>query len=167
MRNALPYNEVFYRFLEGVPARRLNVPIFVRYGETDMMGVVYHANYILYFEDAREKYLAELGFPYVELEERGLISPVLHVECDYGESLRYGDKVVVQLAVTALKPTKVQFRYRVFDGESVDFDTAKPFATGMSEHCLIRRDDFKPVSMKKAVPELYECYKAALEPDFH
>ena len=49
---------------------RLNVPISVRYGETDMMGVVYHANYILYFEDAREKYLAELGFPYADLEAR-------------------------------------------------------------------------------------------------
>lgn len=145
---------------------RLNVPISVRYGETDMMGVVYHANYILYFEDAREKYLAELGFPYADLEARGLISPVLHVECDYGESVRYGDKVVVQLAVTALKPTKVQFRYKVFDGEEVDLDEAKPFATGMSEHCLIRRDDFKPVSIKKAVPELYERYKAALEPDY-
>ena len=43
----------------------------------------------------------------------------LHVECDYGESVRYGDKVVVQLAVTALKPTKVQFRYKVFDGEEI------------------------------------------------
>lgn len=145
---------------------RMSVPINVRYGETDMMGVVYHANYILYFEDAREKYLKALGFPYSDLEAKGLISPVLHVECDYGESIRYGGKVVVELAVTALKPTKVQFRYRVFDGEEVDFDVAKPFATGMSEHCLIRRDDFKPVSMKKAVPELYERYKAALEPDF-
>ena len=100
------------------------------------------------------------------MEARGLVSPVLHVECDYGESVRYGDKVVVQLAVTALKPTKVQFRYKVFDGEEIDLDEAKPFATGMSEHCLIRRDDFKPVSMKKAVPELYERYKAALEPDY-
>ena len=72
----------------------------------------------------------------------------------------------MQLAVTALKPTKVQFRYKVFDGEEIDLDEVKPFAAGMSEHCLIRRDDFKPVSMKKAVPELYERYKAALEPDY-
>ena len=50
--------------------------------------------------------------------------------------------------------------------QQIDLDEAKPFATGMSEHCLIRRDDFKPVSMKKAVPELYERYKAALEPDY-
>ena len=47
---------------------RMSVPINVRYGETDMMGVVYHANYILYFEDAREKYLKALGFPYSDLE---------------------------------------------------------------------------------------------------
>ena len=72
----------------------------------------------------------------------------------------------MQLAVTALKPTKVQVRYKVCEGDVLDFDEAKPFATGMSEHCLIRRDDFKPVSMKKAVPELYERYKAALEPDY-
>ena len=79
---------------------RLNVPISVRYGETDMMGVVYHANYILYFEDAREKYLTELGFPYADLEARGLISPVLHVECDYGESVRYGDRLSMRITAT-------------------------------------------------------------------
>ncbi len=144
---------------------RLNVPISIRYGETDMMGVVYHANYILYFEDAREQYLRKLGFPYSALEKQGYISPVLHVECDYGESLRYGDDVVVQLAVTALKATRVQFRYRVF-ANGADVDEDKPFATGMSEHCLVARDGFKPVSMKKVTPELYERYKAALEPDF-
>ena len=144
---------------------RLNVPIAVRYGETDMMGVVYHANYVLYFEDAREKYLDELGFPYKNLEAAGYISPVLHVECDYGESLRYGDDIMVQLAVTALKPTRVQFRYKVF-ANGADPSTDKPCATGMSEHCLVGREGFKPVSMKKVVPELYARYKESLEEDF-
>ena len=118
-----------------------------------------------YFEDAREKYLAELGFPMQTWKRGGLISPVLHVECD-GESVRYGeDKVVVQLAVTALKTDEGAISLQSLRWEETIHE-AKPFATGMSEHCLIRRDDFKPVSMKKAVPELYERYRAALEPDY-
>ena len=54
-----------------------HTPITVRYGETDMMGVVYHANYLLYFEDARVDFLNALGFSYNErLEAAGYISPI-------------------------------------------------------------------------------------------
>lgn len=165
MPDAVLCNHPLYRFRKVLLAMHLDVPVSVRYGETDMMGVVYHANYILYFEDAREQYLRTLGYPYAELERQGLISPVIHVECDYGESLHYGDDVVVRLAVTALKPTRVQFRYRVY-ASGVEGDSAKPFATGMSEHCLVEREGFKPVSMKKTVPGLYAKYQEALEPDF-
>ena len=75
---------------------RVCTPITIRYGETDMMGVVYHANYLLYFEDARTAFLEALGYPYARIEEAGLMSPVTHMECDYREPLRYGEGAVVR-----------------------------------------------------------------------
>lgn len=61
--------------------------IHVRYGETDMMGIVYHANYLLYFEDARTDFLETIGYPYARLEEAGYLSPVVNVDVSYGAPL--------------------------------------------------------------------------------
>ena len=47
-----------------------------------MMGIVYHANYLLYFEDARTRFLEAIGFPYDHIEQAGYLSPVTHFECD-------------------------------------------------------------------------------------
>ena len=67
----------------------------VRYAETDKMAVVYHANYLLYFEDARTRFLEELGYPYARIEQAGYMSPVVSFEVRYGEPLRYGDVAIV------------------------------------------------------------------------
>ena len=53
----------------------------VRYAETDKMAVVYHANYLLYFEDARTRFLEELGYPYARIEQAGYMSPVSRSKC--------------------------------------------------------------------------------------
>ena len=131
---------------------RVCTPIAVRYGETDMMGVVYHANYLLYFEDARTAFLEAIGYPYRLIEEAGLMSPVLHFACDYGEPLRYGDAAVVRTRLVLARPTKATYAYEVFR-EGMDFDADKPLAQGRSTHCLVEKDTFKPVSMKKATPD--------------
>lgn len=55
----------------------------VRYAETDKMAVVYHANYLLYFEDARTRFLEELGYPYARIEQAGYMSPVVSFEVRY------------------------------------------------------------------------------------
>ena len=60
-------------------------PIAVRYAETDKMAVVYHANYLLYFEDARTHFLEKLGYPYEQIEQAGYLSPVVSFEVHYGE----------------------------------------------------------------------------------
>ena len=124
-----------------------------------MMGVVYHANYLLYFEDARTAFLEALGYPYARIEEAGLMSPVTHMECDYREPLRYGEGAVVRTRVVLSRPTKTVYAYEVFK-EGQDMDADKPCCTG-----LVDAATFKPVSLKRRVPELYERYAEALEPD--
>lgn len=138
-------------------------PITVRYGETDMMGVVHHANYVLYFEDARTKFLEDMGYPYARVEEEGLMSPVVSVELHYGKSLRYGQNPVVLTKIADIRPMKVTFSYQVFDSlESLEAGS-KPCCTGTSVHCLVDAASFKPVSMKKAAPELYRKYVEACQ----
>ena len=143
---------------------RVCTPITVRYGETDMMGVVYHANYLLYFEDARTAFLEAIGHPYALIEKAGLMSPVLHFECDYGEPLRYGDAAVVRTRIVLARPTKTVYAYVIFR-EGMDFDRDKPLVRGRSTHCLVEKDTFKPVSMKKAIPALYARYLEVVEPE--
>lgn len=129
-----------------------------------MMGIVYHANYLLYFEDARTAFLEAIGFPYAKIEEAGFISPVVSFTVDYGEPLRYGDVAVVRTRIVSSRPTKTVYAYEVFK-QGQDLDTAKPCCTGRSTHCLVDAKTFKPVSVKRAVPELYARYEEVLEPE--
>ena len=115
---------------------RVCTPITIRYAETDMMGIVYHANYLLYFEDARTRFLEAIGFPYDHIEQAGYLSPVTHFECDYGAPLRYGDTAVVRTRVVSSRPTKTVYAYEVFR-EGQDLDVEKPCCTGRSTHCLV------------------------------
>lgn len=136
--------------------------INVRYAETDKMAVVYHANYLLYFEDARTRFLEEIGFPYKLIEDAGYISPVVSFEVHYGQPLRYGDTAIVRTWVSESKPTKTTYSYEVFK-QGDDLATAKPCVTGSSIHCLVEADSFKPVSIKRVMPDLYNLYNEVCE----
>lgn len=139
-------------------------PISIRYGETDMMGVVYHANYLLFFEDGRTSFLNELGFPYAWIEQAGYMSPVIHMECNYREPLRYGEVAIVRTRIVQVRPTKTIYAYEIFrEGQNLSVDT--PLASGSSTHCLVESSTFKPVSMKKALPTLYNRYLEVVEPE--
>lgn len=137
--------------------------IRVRYAETDKMGVVYHANYLVYFEVARTEFLETLGQPYNKLEEAGYMSPVVDVRLSYGETLTYGDVAVVRTRVVKLTPVKTTYAYEVYkEGQTPGVD--KPCCTGTSTHCLVDAKTFKPVSQKRVAPELYAAYQEVLEP---
>ena len=79
-----------------------------------MMGIVHHANYPLYFEDARTAFLEAVGFPYRRVEEAGYLSPVVDLAVEYGEPLRYGDVAVVRTRVASSRPTRTVYAYEVF-----------------------------------------------------
>ena len=143
---------------------RVCTPITIRYAETDMMGIVYHANYLLYFEDARTAFLEAIGFPYERIEKAGLVSPVVDLSVSFGEPLRYGDIATVRTRVVSSRPTKTVYAYEVFK-QGQDPDTARPCCTGRSTHCLVDAETFKPVSVKRALPELYARYAEVIEPE--
>ena len=137
--------------------------IKVRYGETDMMGIVYHANYLLYFEDARTDFLEKIGFPYERIEEAGYMCPIRNVEISYGAPLRYGEPAFVETSVVENRATKTVYRQRVFHGEA-DPERDKPLATALITCCMVERSTFKPVSIMRVVPELHALYDEIAEP---
>lgn len=87
--------------------------LLVRYGETDQMGVVHHANYLLYFEEARTRFLAQLGQPYGELEKQGIALPVRKIDLRFRSPAHYEDELKVRVEVDRMTPASVRFAYRI------------------------------------------------------
>ena len=157
----------------------VHTPIKVRYGETDMMGVVYHANYLLYFEDARIDFLDALGFSYAErIEGAGYMSPIHDIEIHYKSPLRYGEAGVVRTSIAQNLPMRTVYRQQVYraedvvKGEAADAavrpepqlrEGATPLVDALVTVCVVERDTFKPVSLRRTFPDLYAKYEDIVE----
>ena len=94
--------------------------IRVRYAETDQMGVVYHANFFIWFEVGRTDLLRAAGWTYREMEADGLSLPVIEAHCDFKQPARYDDELEVRTTGELMSPVRVAFSYEVVrpaDGE--------------------------------------------------
>jgi acyl-CoA thioester hydrolase len=85
----------------------------VRYAETDKMGVVYYANYFVWFEVGRCELIRAIGKSYRDLEEAGIGLPVIEAHCEYKSPARYDDEVQVKTWGALLSPARVEFHYEV------------------------------------------------------
>lgn len=85
----------------------------VRYAETDRMGVVYYANYLVWFEVARADLLRSLGWTYREMEESGISLPVIEARCEYKAPARYDDEIVIRTEGWMRSPVRMEFAYRI------------------------------------------------------
>ncbi|MBS4025742.1 MAG: acyl-CoA thioesterase [Clostridia bacterium] len=105
--------------------------IRVRYQETDQMGMVYNANYFVWFEVGRTSLCRSLGVSYREMEGQGVALPVVEARCKYKKPAVYDDLVTVETVITNLTPVRIQFSYRIFreDELLVEGDTTHAFTT--------------------------------------
>jgi acyl-CoA thioester hydrolase len=86
----------------------------VRYAETDQMGIVYYANYLVWFEIGRVELLRALGFSYSQLEtEHGRILPVIEATCRYRSPARYDDQILIEARPALLRGPVLKFAYRI------------------------------------------------------
>jgi acyl-CoA thioester hydrolase len=107
------------------------VDIRVRYQETDQMGVVYYANYFVWFEVARTEFFRASGLDYRQLEEdRKIYLPVVEANCRYRAPIRYDDKVTLTVKLSSVKKARINFEYEVNCG-------GRLCATGMTEHTFV------------------------------
>ena len=102
----------------------------VRYAETDRMGVVYYANYFVWFEVARTDWLRETGWSYREMEADGISLPVIEAHCDYRQPSRYDDQIDIRTRATLLSPIRIRFDYEVLRDATV-------LSTGHTVHAAI------------------------------
>jgi acyl-CoA thioester hydrolase len=119
----------------------------VRYAETDQMGVVYYANYLVWMEVARVEYCKSVGFSYEEMErEDGIFLAVAEAHCRYLFPARFDQEVMIATSLAEAHPRMVTFAYdmRLADGRKL--------ATGETKHVFCGRD-LKPVRL----PEKYRA----------
>ncbi|NJL92555.1 MAG: acyl-CoA thioesterase [Anaerolineae bacterium] len=87
---------------------------FVRYAETDAMGVVHHASYVVYLEEARSHYARERGHSYAEFEASGFYLVVSDLQVRYAAPARYGDSLRAQCWIEELKSRQITFGYAIY-----------------------------------------------------
>lgn len=87
--------------------------IRVRYGETDQMGVVYHANYAVYFEVGRTEWLRQFGLNYSAMEGEGIMLPVISLQINYKNSARYDDVLKVKTKLKKIPTASIEFEYEL------------------------------------------------------
>ena len=104
----------------------------VRYAETDKMGVVYYANYFVWFEVARAELLRSLGWSYREMEHDGVSLPVIEAQCAYHRPARYDDELDVKTDGWMVSPVRMQFTYEVVRRED-----AALAASGKTVHAAV------------------------------
>ena len=104
----------------------------VRYAETDAMGVVYHANYLVWFEVGRGDYFRAIGQEYGQWEQKGYLLPVSEAQARYHASARYGDLVTVRTWLRELRSRSVTLGYEVRDQTSETL-----LASGWTKHVCV------------------------------
>ncbi|WP_188205905.1 acyl-CoA thioesterase [Alkalibacillus aidingensis] len=128
----------------------------VRYQETDQMGVVYHANYLVWFEIGRTHLIEEIGFNYADMEKEGIVSPVVDIDAKYIKPVRYGQTATVKTFIKEYDGFRVIYGYEIF---TEDGNLA---VTGSSSHVCVKKSNFKPISIRKHFPDWHEAYLQAM-----
>lgn len=120
----------------GVKFLESSVEIPIRFSETDAMGVVWHGNYLKFFEDAREKFGVEYGIEYMDAYNAGYYTPIVKSDINHKASVYYGQKVLVRAILEQHPASKVVFRYEVHN-----INTGELAATGSTTQVFLTVED--------------------------
>jgi acyl-CoA thioester hydrolase len=93
------------------------IEIFVRYSETDQMSFVYHGNYVKYFEMGRIAWLSKLGFSYKEMEQKGILLPVIDLKINFKKSASFDDKLTLITKLIGIPSYMIEFEYKIIKEE--------------------------------------------------
>lgn len=89
------------------------ITVRVRYAETDRMGLLHHANYLVYFEQARTELLREVGLTYKDMEDAGFLLVLTKIEVKYKLPARYDDVLTIRTTVVRTTPIRIEHKYEV------------------------------------------------------
>jgi len=123
----------------------------ISYSETDRMGVIYYANYLVFFERGRTEFLRSLGMRYRDLEEKdGIFLPAADSHVKYFHPGRYDDLIKVRTFISELGGAHITFRYEI-----TNIETQQLIATGSSKHAVVNKT-WRPVRIPAALRKLLE-----------
>ncbi len=91
------------------------VQIRVRYAETDQMGYVYYGNYATYYEVARVESFRKLGYAYKNLEDQGVMMPVLEMKTKYLQPAKYDDLLTVKVSIPEMPNVRITYQYEIYN----------------------------------------------------
>ena len=136
----------------------ITTEVRVRYAETDQMGIVYYANYLVWFEIGRVELLRSLGLTYSQLEtDHECILPVVEANCRYKSPARYDDRIVIETWPSLLRQSVVKFAYRILREATAEGEERKLLAEGETVH-VVCDDQLN----KKPLPEKHAAALRAL-----
>ena len=134
--------------------------IVVRYAETDQMGVVHHAVYPIWFEIARTDYIKAAGTSYSDMERSGVMLPVTEISCRYRLPAKYDDILEITTTITRFSPARIEFVYEIRrKGET------QILAAGTSAHGFVDSKTFRPLNLKKTLPDFYAVMEKQAQND--
>lgn len=142
-------------FLENPTTLCAETRVRVRYAETDQMGVVYHANYLVWFEVGRVEFIRAMGLDYRTMEEEeGALIAVVEARARYKAPARYDDELIVRTHLAGVRGSVVRFTYAV-----VRASDGLLLCEGETVHLVVGRD-----MRRRTMPPRYaERFRAALE----
>ncbi len=133
--------------------RQSETLVRVRYKDTDQMGVVYYANYFVWFEVGRTDFLREFGMSYKDLEQNELFLPVIEAYCKYKNPARYDDQLKVITRLQFLQEVRLGFQYEI-----IQADSGELLVQGETAHAFVNKSG-KPVVLRKQNPFLWRILK--------
>jgi len=124
----------------------------VYYADTDHEGVVYYANYLKWFEIGRTEILRQYGFDYSAIEKQDLIVPVVEVKCNYSESARYNDIIIIKTTIGNIGNSSIKFHYEI-----IRKSDSKLLAEGYTVNVFVNTKTMKstkiPDELRKALQD--------------
>lgn len=129
----------------------------VQYYETDKMGITHHSNYIRWMEEARIDFLKHIGYGYAGLENEGILSPVIGLDCQYKHPTTFDDTVAIAVGIEEFRGVKLVIRYTMTNCE-----TGAQVLSGRSMHCFTDVNG-KPIILKKKSPDFDEALRSRVE----
>jgi acyl-CoA thioester hydrolase len=125
----------------------------VLYADTDRSQVVYHANYLRYFEFGRASLMRDADYPYKQVEENGYIYPIIKTELGYYSPLHYDDLMLIHTRPAEIGLVRVRFDYvitRAADGQIA--------CLGFTQHCAVAAASKKPVEIDARTLQLWRDF---------
>ena len=124
--------------------------IFIRFSEVDSMRIVWHGNYIKYFEDGRESFGRKYGLGYLDVYAQGVMTPIVKIGCEYKRPVEYGDTAIVETRYVPSEAAKLVFEYTIY--RKKDMEVA---ATGTSTQVFLTPQG----ELLLMAPEFFNAWK--------